>query len=140
MNITGIKLNGKELSSYGARLLSGLYSALLTPAEVKPWVKNDPIDDNGVDYIKPEGGAKVAERVFNLTFQIQGATENEFLQHYSAFISELQKDMVELYVPDLNRTLTLKYLNATPYDTYELLSCKLAVKFEEPKPLNYAEL
>lgn len=143
MNTNGITLNDELLSAYGASLLEGSYISLLTPAGIKEWVSNDPIDGDGVDYIVPTDtedniDVKVAERNLTLTFLVKGNDEADFLNKYNTLLGVLQRGMVTLYVPDLNRTYTLKYVGCSPFDMFNLLSCKLAVKFTEPKPVNYS--
>lgn len=143
MNTKDITLNSKSLSTYGASLLEGSYISLLTPANIKEWVSNDPVDGDGVDYIVPTDtedniDVKVAERNLTLTFLVKGNDEADFLNKYNTLLGVLQRGMVTLYVPDLNRTYTLKYVGCSPFDMFNLLACKLAVKFTEPRPINYS--
>lgn len=137
MTITNTEalLNGSPLSSYGVTLLSST-AALMTPAEIKPWVSNEKVDDDGVDYIKPDI-IHVAERRLNLTFHIKGSSKESFRELYNKFIRLLQQGTVEIYLPDIEYTYILKYEGCTPFDMFDMLSCKLNVKFTEPKPKNY---
>lgn len=137
MNTHNITLNEQPLSIYGATLLDGSYISLMTPANLKSWVTNDAVDEDGVDYIQPTV-TNVAERSVTLVFLIRGENEADFIAKYNSFIGLLHKGMIELNVPDLNRTFNLKYEGCTPFDKWMLQSCKLSVKFTEPKPKNYS--
>lgn len=138
MNTHNITIDGKLLSTYGATLLDGSYISLMTPANLKPWVMNDAVDEDGVDYIQPTA-TNVAERSVTLVFLIEGDNEADFITKYDKFVGLLHKGMVDLYVPDFNRTFNLKFEGCTPFDKWMLQSCKLSVKFTEPKPKNYSK-
>lgn len=137
MNTHNITINGEALSTYGATLLDGSYISLMTPANLKPWVSNDAVDKDGIDYIQPTV-TNVAERSVTLVFQIKGENEADFIAKYNSFVGLLHKGMIVLYVPDLNRSFNLKFEGCTPFDKWMLQSCKLSVKFTEPKPKNYS--
>lgn len=128
-----IKINDKPLSQFGAMMLAGSYASLLTPAELKEWVFNDDPRKNGIEYIQPES-PKVKERSIDLIFGIKGDTERDFLSKYNAFIGELHKAIIKLYVPDMERYYYLKYSNFTSFDNFSLKACKVAIKFIEPDP------
>lgn len=143
MNTERITINDKSLSAYGVTLLEGSYTSLMTPAPIKPWVSNDAVNSDGVDYIVPTDeqdnvDVKVAERTLTLYFMVKGTDEANFLSNYNHFVGALQRGWVNLYIPDFNRTYKLKTEGCTPFDKFNLLSCKLAVKFTEPKPVNYS--
>lgn len=135
MTTSDITLNGKLLSEYGATLLSGWCAELMKPAEPKEWVRNEAVNGNGADYIVPTDDIiKLKERTLTLTFLITGNDELLFLLRYNYFIRTLRNGEVTLNVPAIGRTYTLKYEGGTPFDMFNLTSCKLAVKFKEPKP------
>ncbi|MBO7263169.1 MAG: hypothetical protein J6U93_01460 [Alistipes sp.] len=137
MNTHNITLDKQPLSTYGATLLDGSYISLMTPANLKSWVTNDAVDKDGIDYIQPTV-TNVAERSVTLVFLISGENEADFIAKYNSFIGLLHKGMIELNVPDLKRTFNLKFEGCTPFDKWMLQSCKLSVKFTEPKPKNYS--
>lgn len=141
MNNAEITINGLPLSSMGATLVSGAYSALLTPPALKDFVENDAPLKDGTDVIVPgtedEDDAsipRVKERDVTLTFLIQGKDSGDFMAKYDAFVAELYKGAVVLGVPDLGRYFHLLYGSCTQFDNYLLNACKVAVKFREPNP------
>lgn len=136
----GITINNKSLSDYGAEMLAGSYNSLLKPAQLKPWVSNEPVNGNGVQYIFP--GTEeifVAERQVDLIFSVIGDTKEEFIRNYRDFIAMLQSGELDFYIPDLGRHYYLKYENCTSFDHIALLACKIAVKFSEPDPKKGSE-
>lgn len=137
----GITINDKLLSAYGAEMLAGSYNSLLKPAQLKPWVSNEPINGNGVQYITPGPGEEVfvAERQVDLIFSVIGDTKEAFLANYRNFIALLQSGMLDFHIPDLGRHYYLKYENCTSFDHIALLACKVAVKFSEPNPKKESE-
>lgn len=135
-----ITINNKPLSYYGAEMLAGSYNSLLKPAQLKPWVSNEPINGDGVQYITPETEEIfVAERQVGLIFSVIGDTKEAFLENYRNFIALLQSGMLDFYIPDLGRHYYLKYENCTSFDHIALLACKVAVKFSEPNPKKESE-
>lgn len=138
--MAGITINNKLLSDYGAEMLAGSYNSLLKPAQLKPWVSNEPVNGNGVQYIIPKTGEIfVAERQVDLIFSVIGDTKEEFLSNYRNFIALLQSGELDFYIPDLGRHYYLKYENCTSFDHIALLACKVAVKFSEPNPKKESE-
>lgn len=135
-----ITINNKPLSDYGAEMLAGSYNSLLKPAQLKPWVSNEPVNGNGVQYIIPKTEEVfVAERHVDLLFSVIGDTKEEFLSNYRDFIALLQSGMLDFEIPDLGRHYYLKYENCTSFDHIALLACKIAVKFSEPNPKKESE-
>ena len=127
MPTTEVTINNKPLSTMGVAMLSGAYAALLTPPSLKEFVENDDPDSPVVN-----------ERDVTLTFLIKGTSQEAFLSNYAAFVAELHKGTVTLYVPDLGNTYNLLYSNSTQFENYRLNACKLAVKFREPNPADRA--
>ncbi|MDE5906902.1 MAG: hypothetical protein K2G66_04670 [Alistipes sp.] len=135
MKNDSIIINGNLLSTMGATLLSGGYSALMTPAPLKDFVENDDPLKDGVDVIVADA-PRVKERDVTLTFLIQGADAADFMAKYAAFVAELHKGTVVLEVPDLGSCFHLLFGSCTQFDNYRLHACKVAVKFREPNPRN----
>ena len=133
-----ISINGKPLSAIGVTLLSGAYSALMTPAPLKDFVENDNPLKDGTEVLSPLNGStlrpRIKERDITLTFLIQGETEAEFKQNYASFVRILHEGDVVLFASDLSKSFHLLYSNCTQFDNYRLNACKLAVKFREPNP------
>lgn len=130
-------INSRPLSSFGAILQNGAYAELLKPAEIKEWASNDMPDADGTEYLAPTT-PRVKERDVNLTFLIEGKDTSAFLTAYKGFMAEITKGFCSLHVPDLGRTFTLKYESCTSFDFFNKRACKIAVKFTEPVPQNYA--
>lgn len=108
MPTTEVTINNKPLSTMGVAMLSGAYAALLTPPSLKEFVENDDPTQNGIDIIVPDSPV-VNERDVTLTFLIKGTSQEAFLSNYAAFVAELHKGTVTLYVPDLGNTYNLLY-------------------------------
>lgn len=132
-----ITLNGLPLSDFGAAMLKGGYAELMRPAEMKDWIYNDIPSMNGIQYIAPSS-PKVKEREVSLTFVIKGDTDADFMMNYARFVEELMRGTCVLVVPALSQTFSLKYDACTSFDNIDLKCCKLAVKFTEPNPRNFA--
>lgn len=132
-----VKLNAKSLSYFGATMLKGGYAELMKPAEMKEWISNDIPSADGVQYMVP-ASPKVKERSVLLTFVVTGETEEDFMMNYTRFVEELMRGLCVFTVPALSQRYTLKYEACTSFDNYNLKSCKLAVKFTEPVPRNFA--
>ena len=103
MPTTEVTINNKPLSTMGVAMLSGAYAALLTPPSLKEFVENDDPTQNGIDIIVPDSPV-VNERDVTLTFLLKGTSQEAFLSNYAAFVAELHKGTVTLYVPDLGNT------------------------------------
>ena len=127
-------LNGKTLADFGATLLADAYSALMTPAPLKDFLENDDRSKDGTDVLV--NNPRKAERDVTLTFLITGNNTTNYLAHYDAFIAELHKGQITLYIGDLNQTFRLLFSNATQFENWRLNACKIAVKFREPNPAN----
>lgn len=127
-----ITINRIPLQSIGVTLLAGAYTALLTPPPLKDFVKNNDPTKPGTDVLV--NNPVISERDVTLTFLIEGKSKSAFLSNYKAFISELHKGEVVLYIPDLNWYFHLLYSNSTQFENYRLNACKIAVKFNEPNP------
>lgn len=109
----------------------------MKPAEMKEWISNDIPSMDGVQYMAP-ASPKVKERTVSLTFVVTGETEEDFMMNYARFVEELMRGFCAIEVPALSQRFTLKYDACTSFDNYNLKSCKLAVKFTEPIPRNFA--
>lgn len=129
-------INGKPLSQFGATLLAGYLEALMTPVPLKEFIENDDKTQHGTQVLVTE--AHINERDVTLSFFLQGSSTAEFTARYNAFLQELYKGWVTLYVETLNQTFRLIYSNTTQFNNYQLHACKLAVKFREPNPAERA--
>lgn len=126
-------INGRPLSAWGAGLMSGTIEALLTPASMKEYIKNESRLENGSRIITTS--AKVASRELSLPFLIEGNGKADFIEKYSSFVNELYKGNIALYIPGLKKTFTLTYLSCGKYGSYGDCRAKLMVKFIEAVPV-----
>lgn len=134
------KINSINLSDIGTTLLSGAYSALLSPAPLKPFVENDDRSQDGTQVLISDDPTRpsyprLAERDVTLTFLVQGPDENTFWSYRNQFMEQLYKGKVVLYVSKLDMYFHLIYSNTTSYSHFPTC-CKMAVKFNEPNPRN----
>ncbi len=126
------KINGIALGQFGATLLAGYLEALMAPTSLKAFIENDDKTQNGTQILVTD--ARLAERDVTLSFLLQGNSTAEFTARYTAFLQELYKGQITLYVEALDLTFRLIYSNTTQFNNYQLHACKLAVKFREPNP------
>lgn len=131
MAVPIITINEIDISTKGVAMLRGSYSALLLPPPTKEWIKNESVNKNGTDYLKPDT-IYVKERTINLTFLIYG--NDSFTSGYNWLTSVLLGGIIDLYVSDLGRHYFLKYESCTSLTTPHPNCCKLVVKFTEPNP------
>lgn len=134
--MAGDTINGKRLADFGATLLAGAYSALMTPAPLKDFIENNDRSKDGTDVLV--NNPRKAERDVTLSFLIEGSSKEDYHTHYSTFLSELYKGKILLYVEELDETFRLLYANATQFENWRLHACRIAVKFREPNPANRA--
>lgn len=128
-------INGKALSVFGAYLMSGAIEALLTPAPIKKPIENDsPIADGKA--ILWGNRAYIDERSVSISIFINGASQSDYLTKYEAFVAELQKGEVVLYVPIISKTFRLIYDGCSKYGDYGIQRGKFVVKFRESNPAN----
>ena len=128
-------INGKNLSTFGAYLMSGAIEALLTPAPIKKPIENDsPIADG--KSILWGNRAYIDERSVSISIFIDGASQSDYLAKYEAFISELQKGEVVLNIPTINKKFRLIYDGCSKYGDYGIKKGKFVIKYREPNPAN----
>lgn len=126
-------INGKPLSTWGARLLSGTIEALLTPAPMKEYIKNESRLEHGERVIT--ANAKVASRELSIPVLIEGKNRADFLSKYMSFVNELYKGNIALRIPALGKSYSLIYISCGKYGSYGECRAKLMVKFHEPIPV-----
>lgn len=131
--IKNATINGKSLSTWGAALMSGTVEALLTPAPMKEYIKNESRLEHGERVIP--NLAKVASRELQLPFLIEGNSPTDYLNKYMSFVEELYKGIIALQIPELGKTYNLLYLSSGKYGSYGSCRGKIVVKFKEPIPV-----
>ena len=78
----------------------------------------------------------IDERSLSISLFVNGATQTDYLLKYEALVTELQKGIVTLYIPLLNKTFRLLYDGCSKYGDYGLTKGKFTIKFREPNPAN----
>lgn len=83
-------INGKDAyTNWGISLDQNGLTTLMTPPDLKDWVKNEVRTKHGTDYYS-SSVPKVAERKMTLTFNLTAADESQFLSRYAAFCNILK--------------------------------------------------
>lgn len=113
--------------------MEGTLEALLTPAPMKEYIKNDSRRENGLRLIP--ANAKVAAREVSIPFLIEGSGRVDFLLKYKSFVNELYKGNIVLQVPGLERAYTLTYLSCSKYGSYGACRAKVMVRLLEATPV-----
>lgn len=128
-------INNTPLSTLGVMMLKGSYEALLMPADVKEYISNDDPNKDGTDYsVEWDYEPKQKERTVTLLFAIEGRDAANFIQGKNLFIQFIQQGLINLYVPDLERSFFLLYETCTSFNYHHPNACDLAVRFIEPDP------
>ena len=127
-----VTINGTDIKEYGATLLAGSYNSLLMPGAQKKYLQNDNRQEDGTSVLVDN--PRMAERNATAKFLIKGATQEEFLANYEAFLGAIMVGWVNLYVEDLNATYKLLYASCTSYSHYMLNACLVTITFREPNP------
>lgn len=133
--IEQIYINGRGLSTWGAFIQPGTLEGFLSPAPMKPYVKNSYRSQHGVEVLIKE--PRVDERSFSLAIFVDGMNESQRLANIESLISELQSGMLSIKVPALG-CIYYCYLGEEPIKmkNYSLKAFTLSVKLFEPNPKN----
>ena len=132
-------INGKDaFTMWGIMFAETSFSALLTPAPVKDYIKNKSalLDGTQVvcdEYVHP----KVDERDVQLVFGLKAKNLTEFLSKYSSFSEELQKGILDVrtkYQPGV--TYHLLYVSCTQFTQFNGRLGRFVLKVNEPNPMN----
>lgn len=130
-------INGKNISIFGAYLCSGAIEALLTPAPIKKPIENDSPIADGKDILMGDR-AYIDERSLSISLFVNGLTQTDYLNKYEALVNELQKGVVVLAIPAINKTFRLLYDGCSKYGDFGLTKGKFTIKFREPNPADRA--
>lgn len=126
-----MKINGVDARSMGIMMGDGFLDALDLPAPLKDYVTNDSALRHGKQVLPIT--PKIADRDVTLTFNIEGATVEEFNARKKAFISILQAGDLKIEV--LGVMYNFKYIRAQSYAmNRQRTFCSMAVKLNEPNP------
>lgn len=128
-------INGKDaLQVWGVRMGDGFLDAIYSPSPLKEFIANKSRLENGKRVI--HGNPKIDERDVTLTFNVEGASQTDYLTKYKAFKTELEKGKVEIRVPELGEEIyRLTYQKSVTFAmnasrTFSKISCK----FNESNP------
>lgn len=128
-------INDKDAyTEWGINMGEGFIESIMTPAPLKEFVENTNRLINGkqVLYNNP----KLNSRDVQLLINIEGKTQSEYLSRYNSFCTELQKGIVKINIPSMNKTFRLTYLNSPKMTISRSTFCVLTIKFNEPNPAN----
>lgn len=128
-------INGKDaFDTWGVNMGDNFLNILLTPPPVKQYCENKSRLEDGKRVIL--GNKKEDERDMTLTFTIQGASQNDYISKYRAFMIEMSSGLVSINVPALGRDVYhVYYKNAVSYAmNIERTFSKISMKVCEPNP------
>ena len=141
-------INGVDVyTQYGAFLSEDKasdtvnYSALMKPADMKPYVAVSFREENGEklpEVLIPRSEA----RDVTLQFAIFADNATIFLQKYTDFVQFLKSGWLNVQVPELNKTFRMYLVSFTGYeqltpvttDAGVVVASTFKVKFREPDP------
>lgn len=137
-----IKLQGEDdakyrdiYDTYGVTLTRGWREALLKPASVKDYTKNDSRLENGVRLVASAKYAKKKERDIQISCILEGSTENDYLSKYESFLTDIAySGLFFLKVPALNKVFKLVYTDCQKFGDFGLKNGNFTLKFTEPNP------
>lgn len=143
-----LTINGQDVyEAYGAFLVedrageSRNYEELLRPAERKPVVEVDFLDQDGVKLpqVLP---TSLSSREVTLKFAIEADGLAQFLERYSSFfrmIKDGDQGWLNIHLSDLNRSYKMYYLACSDWRQVTHLKsgkvmAKFSVRLKEPNP------
>lgn len=134
-------INGKDAyTTWGAYLLDGGVSALMTPAPAKAYITNESRLQHGKRVTRKDSKGnslyRAADRDVTLQFAISAPDRATLGTRLSSFVAELEADTVALktsWQPGV--VYHLDYVSCTEFAQYGTLA-KYAIKFNEPNPKN----
>lgn len=131
-------INGSDAyRMYGVRMGDGFLDALGTPAPMKEYVENSSPLEHGkrISVVEP----KVDSREMTLEFTVKGKTREDYRAKKKAFFDCLYQGAITLCVPsDSEDVYKLVYRGNSPSygQSLDRTFCRVAVKFEEPNPMD----
>lgn len=124
-----------DLGEYGVTLTRGWREALLKPASVKDYTKNDSRLENGIRMVAASKYTKLKEREIQINCIIEGSSESDYLSKYRSFLNAIAYGgMIYLKVPILNRIYKLVYTDCSKFGDFGLKKGNFTLKFTEPDP------
>ena len=129
-------INGKDaFATWGLRMGESFLDSIDDFPTMKPYIVNESrlVDGRIVHRLN----SRIESRQINLSFTIEGLTEEDYRLKRKSFISELCNGMVNVKVPALgNDVYKLIYLGkgASYALSRDRTFSKIVLKFEEPNP------
>lgn len=121
--------------TYGVTLTRGWREALLKPAAVKDYSKNDSRLEDGIRIIAKKEYAKKKERDIQLSFILEAESETQYLANYEKFLNDIAySGMIYLKVPVMNKVFKLVYTDCQKFGDFGLKKGNFTLKLTEPNP------
>lgn len=121
--------------TYGVTLTRGWREALLKPAAVKDYSKNDSRLEDGIRIIAKKEYAKKKEREIQLSFLLEAESETQYLANYEKFLNDIAySGMIYLKVPVMNKVFKLVYTDCQKFGDFGLEKGNFTLKLTEPNP------
>lgn len=127
-------INGQDAyDTWGLSMDSQGLSTLMTPPEVKEYVKNESALEDGTRVVTVT--PKVHEREFSVGIHIQAITESAFLERYASFCNVLKAGTLNISTSFQSGVIyKCKYISCTTFAEYRLGLGKFILKLYEPNP------
>ena len=120
---------------YGVTLTRGWREALLKPAAVKDYSKNDSRLEDGIRIIAKKEYAKKKERDIQLSFILEAESETQYLANYEKFLNDIAySGMIYLKVPVMNKVFKVVYTDCQKFGNFGLKKGNFTLKLTEPNP------
>ena len=121
--------------TYGVTLTRGWREALLKPAAVKDYSKNDSRLEDGIRIIAKKEYAKKKERDIQLPFLLEAESETQYLANYEKFLNDIAySGMIYLKVPVMNKVFKVVYTDCQKFGDFGLKKGNFTLKLTEPNP------
>lgn len=121
--------------TYGVTLTRGWREALLKPAAVKDYSKNDSRLEDGIRIIAKKEYAKKKERDIQLSFLLEAESETQYLANYEKFLNDIAySGMIYLKVPVMNKVFKVVYTDCQKFGDFGLEKGNFTLKLTEPNP------
>lgn len=132
-----LEINGKDAyTTWGVSMGDDFISNILSPAGLKDFIQNESRLENGKRVIHND--PKLSDRDVTLTFFLEGDTSDTYLERYKAFVSELQKGGIIVFIPSISKDI-YKF-TVLKFQSYALnrsrTFSKISVKLNEYNPSN----
>lgn len=126
-------INGVDAYTYGVVMGEGFIGAILSPPPQKENIENKSRNEHGKRIISHP---KMDERSVNLTFNVEGNTQSEFIANLKSFYTALGSGVFKINVPCLGTEIYKLYFQKQNQFAMneERTFCKITATFNEPNP------